>query len=233
MASKTERFELRLDADLIAKIDEWRSKQDDFPSRSEAVRRLVEKGLVNEAALSPGDRLITAMLCDIYKHLDVAGDIDAGFVRKAISDGHFWALEREYHSLIQATPVDNAIATEAIAILNMWHILKTTYEGMPNSEKKYVSKNVQFFKDPVVFPGFDGNGESSHFSVAYFFIREMGYFRDLDDKTDLNSHYPSLKQHRKMLSAFTSIQKDLFGKPMTKEQLVQIFEARHEDLERQ
>ena len=42
---KTERFELRLSLELLARVDEWRRAQSDLPSRSEAVRRLMEIGL--------------------------------------------------------------------------------------------------------------------------------------------------------------------------------------------
>jgi uncharacterized protein len=43
--TKTERFELRITSELLVRIDEWRRKQVDLPSRSEAFRRLVELGL--------------------------------------------------------------------------------------------------------------------------------------------------------------------------------------------
>lgn len=42
---KTERVELRLDSTVFEKIDDWRSKEADLPNRSEAIRRLVQKGL--------------------------------------------------------------------------------------------------------------------------------------------------------------------------------------------
>ncbi len=226
MVSKSERFELRLDQNFIDKIDAWRREQNEIPSRSEAVRRLIEKGLSNDVVLSPGDRLVTTMLCDIYKHLNVSGDLDTNFIKDAVSDGHFWALEREYHSLIQASPVDNAIATEAITILNMWYVLKMTYERMSDSDKEYVAKSIPFFKSPIFFPGFDGNNESKHYSVACFFIRKMGYFKELDDNTDLNSHGPSLQSYRNMLAVFNSIQRDLLGTPFTNAQFIEIFLAR-------
>jgi hypothetical protein len=35
---------------LLGMIDEWAAAQDDEPSRTEAIRRLVERGLVAEAA---------------------------------------------------------------------------------------------------------------------------------------------------------------------------------------
>ena len=42
---KTERFEMRLDGDILTRIDQWRSQQSDLPARAEAMRRLVETGL--------------------------------------------------------------------------------------------------------------------------------------------------------------------------------------------
>jgi hypothetical protein len=45
MAAKSERFEMRIEAEMLAKIDEWRRRQEDLPSRAEAVRRLIELGM--------------------------------------------------------------------------------------------------------------------------------------------------------------------------------------------
>ena len=40
----------RLSDEFIAAIDEWRRKQSDLPTRSEAIRRLVEIGLKAKSA---------------------------------------------------------------------------------------------------------------------------------------------------------------------------------------
>ena len=40
-----ERFEMRLGQSVLEDLDAWRARQGDLPSRSEAVRRLVEAGL--------------------------------------------------------------------------------------------------------------------------------------------------------------------------------------------
>jgi hypothetical protein len=45
MTTKTERLELRVDAEFLEKVDEWRRIQPDLPPRAAAIRRLVEKGL--------------------------------------------------------------------------------------------------------------------------------------------------------------------------------------------
>jgi metal-responsive CopG/Arc/MetJ family transcriptional regulator len=42
---KDQRIPVMMSTDDVAAIDEWRRKQADLPSRSEAIRRLVELGL--------------------------------------------------------------------------------------------------------------------------------------------------------------------------------------------
>ena len=40
-----DRFEMKAPPSWFRVVDDWRRQQDDFPSRAEAIRRLVEKGL--------------------------------------------------------------------------------------------------------------------------------------------------------------------------------------------
>jgi uncharacterized protein len=42
---KNERFEMRVSAELLEQIDDWRRRQTDIPSRAEAIRQLVELAL--------------------------------------------------------------------------------------------------------------------------------------------------------------------------------------------
>lgn len=44
----TEAVNVRMEREQIERLDEWRKHQRDLPSRPEAVRRLVEKGLTVE-----------------------------------------------------------------------------------------------------------------------------------------------------------------------------------------
>ena len=48
MSPKTERFEMRWEAEMLERVDEWRRQQKDLPSRAEAIRRLVEMALKKE-----------------------------------------------------------------------------------------------------------------------------------------------------------------------------------------
>ena len=42
---QTERFQMRVSPSFLRLVDEWRRKQPDLPSRAEAIRRLVERGV--------------------------------------------------------------------------------------------------------------------------------------------------------------------------------------------
>lgn len=42
---KTERFIFSTAASLMRRVDEWRRREPDLPSRAEAVRRLLERAL--------------------------------------------------------------------------------------------------------------------------------------------------------------------------------------------
>lgn len=44
---KDQRIPIMMSPTEVAKIDEWRGKQAGIPSRAEAIRRLVEKGLAS------------------------------------------------------------------------------------------------------------------------------------------------------------------------------------------
>jgi hypothetical protein len=42
---QTERFQMRVSPSFLRLVDDWRRKQADLPSRAEAIRRLVERGV--------------------------------------------------------------------------------------------------------------------------------------------------------------------------------------------
>ena len=50
VTQKTERLFMRSDPAFIRRVDEWRRMQPDTPSRSEAIRRLVDLGPVTTCA---------------------------------------------------------------------------------------------------------------------------------------------------------------------------------------
>ena len=56
MDGKTERIELRASGEFLKALDEWRRRQADLPSRSSAIRQLVEKALAADSNKPAGKR---------------------------------------------------------------------------------------------------------------------------------------------------------------------------------
>jgi hypothetical protein len=52
MQEKTERFEVHLGAAILKNLDKWRRKQPDLPSRTVAIRLLVERGLAGRTTIA-------------------------------------------------------------------------------------------------------------------------------------------------------------------------------------
>src|SRR5262245_49589200 len=113
MTPKTERIELRLDTGMVERIDEWRMRQADVPSRSEALRRLVEGGLEEHTPegirLNNTDKLTIWMLSKILENQigqrqdqrDAKHDMKTiNLIQEAIYGGHFWALGWELTGVI-------------------------------------------------------------------------------------------------------------------------------------
>lgn len=225
----TERFEMRLDQDILRAIERWRAEQPDVPSRAEAIRRLVESALAGNAAgplrMSKAESLITMLLCDLIKGLEVDSDIDAEFVSAAVSGGHLWALEWEYPGVFPQRPDDQATVTEVVDILDMWDFIESAYEALGTKEKVQLAKDADPYGKHPQFPGFDGNNESEHISVARFMTRRMDRFSRYK-KHELNSHFPVIESYRRMLAVWASTRPKLVGRNLTVDELTELLNAR-------
>lgn len=91
---KAERFELRLDEELVERIDAWMNETGQASSRSDGVRQLVDIGLGTVTGksihLTDGDKLNFMMLRDIMKHLKIKdAETDVEFVADTIYGGRY------------------------------------------------------------------------------------------------------------------------------------------------
>ncbi|WP_374380103.1 hypothetical protein [Dongia sp.] len=89
MTPKSERFELRLGIAAIERLDEWRREQPDTPTRSEAMRRLVEVGL---------ETTTTRQVFLAAKLQLMAAGLTPG-PRERISDAYLYAWDEEVYPL--------------------------------------------------------------------------------------------------------------------------------------
>ena len=146
----------------------------------------------------------------------------AQFIIDALADGHMWALEWHGYRM-DTTP--SGVADEVGNILTMWRVLVGSFERLSEGDQKDVTAeaSVRFGGDgKVTFPGFDGNEESAHLSVAIFLVEKMNRFQELDPR-NLNSHWPVLNEYRRMLSVFDSIEDHFRG--LDKDSIIRVLNA--------
>ncbi len=222
----SERFELRLDEEILRAVDAWRAQQQGYPSRAEAIRQLVSRGLSSRSNvhLSAGERLVALMLCDVLKALPQRSDreFDPEEVREIIGGGHLWALKSTYSWAFNREMDDPTVVDEVYEILQMWEQVQESFDALVPAEKERVLKEADVIGDPPRYEGFDGNNDE-HYGVAFFIIKHMERF-DRFEKA-LNSHSRgTLPMYRRMLDVYKTLEPT--GRYLSANQLVGIFKAR-------
>jgi uncharacterized protein YfbU (UPF0304 family) len=228
MQALTERFEMRLDQETLHSVDSWRAKQPDVPSRGEAVRRLVERGLMQEQALQLGygERLILAMLCDLVKGLKVKTELDTDLIMQALLGGHYWGFQMAMGGLLHSHVDSPDVVKEVINILDMFSFIESAYAKLSTKDKERVKKEAQPFGDNPRFQGFDGNNESEHLSVAGFLVEDLKRFPQFAGRGHLNSHGHKLDTYRRMLAKFEPLREKLAYGPMSADQIIDVLNAK-------
>lgn len=220
---------MRIDEDVLGRVDNWRADQIDLPSRAEAMRRLLERGLVSSSnqsvALTGGEKLLAVMLGDIYKHLKIGkSEIDPEFVRDVIYGGHYWALQHEYDLKFHNRQDDPRDLKFVLNVLVMWRSIESGYGNLAKKDKALVENAAGPFGQ-YEFSGFDGeHDESAYFSIALFLIEKMNRFPTFKGR-NLNSPSPQVATYRRMLSIFSPMQSGHLGKELGVAQIIAILKA--------
>lgn len=226
-----ERFEMRIDSDLLERIDQWRQGEDDTPSRAEAARRLIEAGLTYDIkkqgpVLSDGEKLLAVMLGDLIKGMKIDSDADVDLVQKAIYGGHYWALGWEMQGIFHGHTDRRSRVDFVVDVLDMWQFIEEAVEELSKEELEQLAKEAGPWGKHVQFPGFDGNNESEHLSIARFLINDLGRFsRFAKGHRDLNSHHQTLQKYNDMYRVFEPIRAKLVGRRLSVNELVAILKA--------
>lgn len=169
--------------------------------------------------LSDGERLILAMLSDVYRHFNINGEIDSKLVMAAMHSGNLWGLKLRYSGLFDVSEAEESVIQFVVDTLDMWGTLELAYEELPTPERKRVDDEVKPFGDPVRFRGFDGNNETEYYGVASFLINDLKRFQTFKDHR-LNSHVPCVDAYRRMLDEFLPIRDKMHGTRMTADQII-------------
>lgn len=224
---KTERFEMRLDSEMLEALDAWRAQQADLPARAEAIRRLVEKGLgepENPLRFSSGEILITHMLCEVYEQLKIKGDLNPAFLQSTLSGGHLWGLEWKYPGLYPTREDDSRKVGEVLDILDMWEAIERSFEDLPRAGKQRIESEAAPFGKKPTFHGFDDNKETAYLSIARYLVEDLERFERFGGR-NFNSHMPSVDAYRRMLAIYLPMRSTIAGGNLTAPQLIEILKS--------
>ena len=217
------RFEMRLDHEVLARVDKFRADQPGVPSRAGAVRRLLNVGLdtyeTTGAGISDGEKLILMMLRDLYRHHKISGDVDPEFIQNMLLGGHYWALEWKSPGLIHGHADNENTVHEVVNVLEVWSFIESGYAQLSDKEKARVELEAKPFGQHVRFRGFDGNTESDQCRIAGFLIRDLERFENFGDRNP-NSHVPSMGAYRRMLVAFEPMLRTLAGRELSASEII-------------
>lgn len=228
----SERFEMRIDSELLDRLDNWRNKKDDTPSRAEAVRGLIEAGLAHDSMgpaphLSDGEKVIALMLTDLLKGLDVKTDINTDLIQSVIYGGHYWALGWEMPGVFHGHADKQSRVRFVVDVLDMWTFLEEGFEELSDDDKAKLAVEADPFGKHVKFPGFDGNNEGEYFSITNFLVKDLKRFSRFNHShRSLNSHHRTLETYGKMYQAFEPIREKLIGRRMNADEMATVMNAR-------
>ena len=223
---ESQRFEMKLKGDILHRVDSWRSKRRDIPSRAEAIRRLVDRGLSLEEQetiqLSSGEKIILALLINLCKQGNNSND--AELIEEAITEGHYWALREKFPGLYNVSPDEDRDVNEVKDILTMWDQIEWGFSKLAQNDKDNVLVEINRRPDEVQFLGFDGNSEYNHLNIANFLINRLRRF-ELFSGRNLNSHLPMIKEYRNMLSVYRRIPRHHVGESLTATEIIKLLNA--------
>ena len=140
---------------------------------------------------------------------------------KVLTDSDFPGV-RGARNVLRLRP---RVVSEVFDVLDMWSFIERGYAKLSEKDKKRVESEAAPLGNDVTFRGFDGNNESDHYSVALFLINDMGRFNCFKDR-DLNSHFPSINDYRRMLAVFEPMRKTLVGRALSASQIINLQKAR-------
>lgn len=232
MPPKSERFELRLDEEQLARIDEWARAQDNdgpSPSRAAAIRDLIDIGLSagskGSVRFSDGEKMLMLMMRDVFKALKIKDpDSDPDFLAEVIYGGHYWAPKWDMQGVFHDHVDNPRDVSHVVDVLDMWSFIEEAYEDFSAAEKAAIAETVGPLGKHVQFSGFDGNNESSQMSIARFLVNKMDRFSRFKGR-DLNSHHPTYNRYSRMVALFEPMRATLVGHGLSADQVATLLKA--------
>lgn len=150
--------------------------------------------------LSKKDRMMFLLLLKVLEKIDDQKSFDYHQLITVFQEGYSYNYSDFFEML--GDEISNEDSKEVLSILEMYRGIIYSYDALKRDNVK-----INITDKDVMFPGFDGNRETEYLSYARFFIYDMDRYSEIQniDMTDnLNSHWQTLDNYRKMLKIWES-----------------------------
>jgi uncharacterized protein YfbU (UPF0304 family) len=167
-------------------------------------------------------RLIVALLCDLYKQpkeREFSPD-KLKLIMDAICGGHDWAIDWAMGAMFPArtdTPEDVLFVVE---VLDMWRFIEHGWSKLGEAGRAKVKNAVPYISEPI-FAGFDGNNEIDFLAIAQMMVGGLNRFDSFKGRS-LNSPAPKEDLYRQMLVKWPAVRSTLHDSDMTADQIIDI-----------
>ena len=176
--------------------------------------------------ISAAEKLILTMLSDIGEKIGLSDShgIDPKFIKAAIFSENLWAIGWNYCDYKEESE-DPPEVKDVVNYLDMWSFIEEAYEKMDPAEREELKTKASPFGDNPTFPGFDGNNEHRHSSVASFMVDYLDRFSRFKGRI-INSHMPTIDGYNRMHKVFEPIRPTLHSRRLSVSEVATILNAR-------
>ncbi|MCQ2009389.1 MAG: YfbU family protein [Sporolactobacillus sp.] len=161
---------------------------------------------MEQIKLSKTERLILANQYIILRKLDTHSTAEFDGIIEALINGYPY-IYNDYFSYVNDN-IDEDIEKKVINVLSMFRSLYSSYQQLAVDDRNSIDESE------VVFSGFDGNNETSHYAFTECLINKYDQFNEVKELIknkkleDLNSHFPTLPRYNQLLERWFTLKKE-------------------------
>ncbi|MCP1213781.1 YfbU family protein [Acetobacter okinawensis] len=211
MSPKSERIELRLDEGFLSRIDDWRNSQTRQPSRSEAIRALVDIGLqakdTTRLKFSDGEKFIIAMLAERFQDQKPSIRFSQNPIISSLMNGNYWALEAMFKGIFNDKYCEPQVAFEVTQILEMCENIESNINRLGEKERNILQYKFLDGRENV-FVGFSLHQEEMYKNAVSQILLSPMRFETFKRRRLNDSPAGRLEIYRRMHRALISMGKD-------------------------
>ncbi|WP_192938583.1 YfbU family protein [Pseudomonas putida] len=149
-------------------------------------------------------KLIVALLTEIHARLNIEDGLDPEFIQRTVNGGQGWALTWKYPGLFEEAEEDPQTVKFVADVLEMWSALETSFNALDETGRESLQSVAGPFGTRVEFPGFDGNNETEHLSIARIFVEDLDRWSEFQGRIR-NAHMRTVDGYERMLEVFEEI----------------------------